>query len=300
MKFLRSIIVDDETQSADGTVSHDLVVNPLSHLIYTIKALNVTDEASIANLLALVTNIEVIHRGTSIFQASAADTLALNFALFGSAPLALNLIATDNATRAVSLIVPFGRRCYDPAEAFPESRAGELSIQSTVDIATAEADGLILQIEAVELLDARPSKYLKTTTLTKTPAATGACDLDIPIAHTLAGILLYSTTVPATTAWTTTIDKVKLLGDNTELLFTESNWESLHGDLLLRCGHEGSYTAASGDDAVAHYALMDFSPDCRDDYLVNTRNFSTLKLRVTAGDTNALRALPLELVSAGK
>lgn len=300
MRFLRSIIVDDETPAADGTHTYDLVVNPLSHLIFTIKALNVTDEASIANLLSLVTNIEVIHRGTSIYQASAADTLALNFALFGSAPLALNLIATDNATRAVSLIIPFGRKTYNPNEAFPESRAGELTLQATVDVATSEADGLILQVEAVELLDARPGRYLKTTTLTKTPAATGAVDLDIPIAHTLAGILLFSTTVPATTAWTTTVDKVKLLADNTERLFSQSNWESLHGDLLLRCGHEGSYTAASGDDAVAHYALMDFSPEARDDFLLDTRNLSSLKLRVTAGDTNALRALPLELVTTTK
>lgn len=298
MKFLRSIIIDDETVSADGTVTEDLVVNPLSHLIFTIKALNVTDEASIANLLALVTNIEILHRGTSIFSASAADAFALDMALLGHLPMALNLIATDNATRAVSLIIPFGRQPFNPAECFPESRAGELTIQATCDIATAEADGLILQVEAVELLGAAPSKYLKVTTLTKTPAATGACDVDIPVANTLAGILLYSTTVPATTAWTTTIDKVKLLGDNTELLFSEANWESLHGDLNLRCGHEPGHTAASGDDHVAHYAFMDFTPFGRDDYLINTQPLSSLKLRVTAGDTNALRALPLELVSA--
>lgn len=300
MRFIRSVQVQDVTPSDDGTVTYDLPVNPCSHLIFTIKALNVTDEATIAQLLDLVTNVEVLHRGSSITQMSAADLYALDFALLGKAPVALNMIATDNATRALSLIIPFGRQAFNPAECFPESKAGELQLQATVDIATSDADGLILQVESVELIGARPTRYLKATTLTKTPAATGSTDLDLPIAHTLAGVLLYSTTVPATTAWTTTIDKVKLLADNSEVLFSEANWECLHGDLIFRCGDEPGHTTARGDDSIAHYALMDFSPRNIDDFLLDTRPFSSLKLKITAGDTNALRAIPLELVTPGR
>lgn len=297
-KFLRSVVVSDVTPAADGTHTYDLVVNPLSHLIFTIKALNVTNEATIAELLAMVSDIEVIHRGTSIFQASAADTYALDFILFGKAPLALNQVADDDGTRALSLIVPMGRDCYNPNECFPESRAGELQLQATVDIANAGADGLILQVEAVELLGAHPARYLKVTTLTHTPAATGASDVDIPISHVLAGLQLWGTTIPATTAWTTTINKVKLLADNTELMYSEANWICLHGDLLLRPGHEPGHIVAAGGDSIANYAFMDFSHGGRDHYLLDTKPFSTLKLRVTAGDTNPLRVLPYELVSA--
>jgi hypothetical protein len=297
MRFLRSVIVQDVTPAADGTLSYDLPVNPVSHLIFTIKCLNVTDEATIAQILALVTNVEVLHRGTSIVQMSAADLYALNFALLGNAPLALNMIATDNATRALSLIIPLARKLFDPTEGFPDSKAGELQLQATVDIATSDADGLILQVEAVEMLDAHPSRYLKSTTLTKTPAATGDCDLDLPIAHTLAGVILYSTTIPATTAWTTTIDRVKLLADNTERYYSNTNWESLHSDLINRCGDRPGHTTARGDDSIAHYALIDFCPGNRDDYLFDTKPLSALKLRITAGDTNVLRAIPLELVS---
>jgi hypothetical protein len=296
MDFLRTVIVNDVTPPADGTYAYDLPVNPLSHLVLTIKALNVTNEATIAEILAMVSNIEVTHRGTNIIQMSAADLFALDCILFGKVPIGLNLIATDNATRAVTLIVPFGRRIMDPSEAFPSSKAGELQLKLTVDIANAGADGLILQVEAVELLDANPSRYLKATTLTKTPAATGALDVDLPIQNHFAGILLYGTTIPATTAWTTTIDQVKLLADNTERLVSLSNWESLHGDLLTRVGHEPGLILASGDDEIAHYAFLDFTPDNRDDFLLDTEPLSALKLRITAGDTNALRVIPIELV----
>jgi hypothetical protein len=299
MDFLRSVIVQDVTPAADGSYTYDLPVNPVSHIILAIKALNVTDEASEAHLAALVTNIEVLHRGTSIMQFSAADLLAIDHVIFGKSPLLLNQIATDNATRALILIIPFGRSIYNPSECFPESKAGELQLRLTVDIATTEADGLILQVEAIELLGASPSRHLKITTLSKTPSATGACDVDLPIHNVYAGLLLFSTTIPATTAWTTTVNQVKLLADNTEKLYSLSNWISLHGELLNRPGHEPGYIAADGNDHIANYSFMDFAPGNSDEFLLDSRPLSALKLRVTAGDTNVLRVLPFELQLTG-
>ena len=297
-RFLRSVIVQDETPAADGSFTYDLPVNPLSHINLTLKCLNVTNEATIAEILAMISNIEVLHRGTSIFQLSAADLNALDYALLRNVPINGNQVATDNATRYHGLIIPFGRRCYDPNECFPASKSGELKLRLTVDIANAGADGLILQVETVELLDATPARFLKCTTLTKTPAATGACDVPLPISYLYAGILLWGTTVPTGTAWTATIDQVKLLADNTELLYSLANWESLHSDLLLRVGHRPGHIVAATDHGIVNYALMDFSPNNGDDFLLNSAPFSSLTLRVTAGDTNPLRALPIELVPA--
>lgn len=298
MKFLRTVIVQDETIAADGSQVWDLPVNPVSHINLTIKCLNVTDEASIANILALVTNVEVIHRGENIYQLSAADLYAYDQVMLRNLPIALNLAADDNATRAVQLVIPFGRKLWDPTEAFPESKAGELQLRLTMDIATAEADGLIIQAEATELLDANPTRHLKCTTLASTPAATGQHDIDLPIRHQYAGVLIYSTTKPTGTAWTTTVDQVKLLADNTELNYSLTNWESLRGDLIIRPGHEPGHVAASGHDHCAHYAFLDFTPNNEDTFLVDSGAFSSFKIRVTAGDTEAIRVLPVELLSA--
>jgi hypothetical protein len=300
MEFVRSVIINDETPAADGTYTYDLPVNPLSHISLTIKALNVTDEAAWSDLLDMVTSIQVLHRGMSVFSLSAADLFTLDTLLLRGLPLLSNLVATDNATRWFALTIPFGRRLWDPNECFPDSKAGELQLQLTVDIATAEADGLILLCETTELIGARPSRNLKVTTHTKTPAATGVVDIDLPIRNEYAGILLYSTTKPTGTAWTTTIDDVKLLADNVELNYSLSKWEALRGDQIIRSGMHTDYEADASHDHLAHYALLDFSPNNEDTFLVQTKNMSSFKLKVTAGDTNAIRCLPIELQTARK
>ena len=298
MDYLRTVIVDDVTPTPDGTHSYDVVVNPLSHLIFTIKCLNVTDEASIAHICALVPNIELLHRGTTIIQMCAADLYALNIVLFGKAPIALNQVADDNAVRTLSLIVPMGRRTYDPEECYPETKSGELILKATVDIETLEADGLMLQVEAVELLAARPRRHIKAGTLQRQPAATGECDVDLPMQNIYAGLLLYSTTIPTATTWTSTIESVKLLANNTERLFSYSKWESLRGDLIDRPGHEPGHIAASGDDSIAHYAYMDFCPHGDDRFLLDTKPLSDLTLRILGGDSNVVRVIPVELAVA--
>jgi len=295
MQFLRTVIVQDVTPAADGDVTYDLPVNPVSHINLTIKCLNVTNEATVAEIAALIVNVQVLHRGTSIIQMSGPDLLALNHLLLRHAPIVANQIATDNATRSLALIIPFGRTLYNPSECFPESKAGELQLRLTVDIENAGADGLILQIEATELLGASPSRHLKATTLTTTPAATGAHDIDLPIENPYAGIMLWGTTIPATTAWTTTIDQVKLLADNTEIFYSLANWESLHAEIVTRPGHQPGYILADGDDQIAHYSYLDFSPHDKDDFLLNSGPLSSLKLRVTVGNADAIRVIPVEL-----
>lgn len=296
MEFLRSIIIDNATPAADGTYTYDLPVNPVSHLMLVIKALNITNEATPAEILAMISNVHVLHRGTSILQLSATHLNALDRLLFGKTPIGANQVATDDATRFIALPVPFGRRLYNPDECFPESKAGELQLQLTVDIANAGADGLILQLEACELLGATPSRYLKTTTLTHTPAAAGDSDVDLPLGNLYSALMLWGTTIPTGTAWTTTIDKIKLLLDNVEHYVSSENWEALRGELILRPGHEPGWTIAAGDDDIANWAIVDFDPARDDKFLLDTAPLSSAKLRVTAGDTNPLNVFPLELV----
>ena len=295
MEFLKSIVIDNETIAADGIATYDLPVNPVSHLILTICCLNVTDEATIANLCELVTNVHVLHRGTTVLQMSSADLHALNHILLRKTPITGPQIADDNGVRYLSHVIPFGRKLYDPNECFPQSRRGELQIQLDCDIETTEADGLILQLEAVELYGANPSRYLKASTLTLGTPILGFNDLPLPIGNPHSGILLFGTTIPTTTTWTATIEQLELLADNKERYFASTNWESLRGELINRCGHEFGYQVACGDDHIPNYAFLDFDPRQNDQFLFNTAGLNALILRITAGDTEELRAIPLEL-----
>lgn len=297
-RIIRSTLIPDETPAADGTYSYNLPVNPISHIMFIIKCLNVTDEATLANILALVTNLTVANRGQSIINLSAADLYALNTVIFPGVPVFTNLVATDNATRSVGLCIPFGRMLFNPAECFPKSREGELTLSVTVDIATAEADGLILLAETIELPEASPKRYLKATTMARTPTATGQMDVDLPIGNPLAGILLWGTTVPTGTAWTATIDQFRLLVDNVEYDYANAYWEAMHADLVWRGGMPLGSEDAWANDVIPNYALVDLSPNKEDLYLLDTAPLASLKARIEAGDTNPLRVIPIELPPA--
>lgn len=295
-EFLRSIIINEETPAADGTFTYDLPVNPVSHLILGILCLNVTNEATPLEIAQLITNVHVLHRGTTILQMRGEDLMAWNQIQFGRTPILLNQAADDDGVRALMLVIPFGRKLYHAEECFPESKAGELQLQLTVDIANAGADGLILQLESLELLGARPSRYLKQTTLVSTPTAVGTWDVELPIGNDYTGIMLRGTSKPATTSWTATIEDIKLLANNKETYFSSSLWECLRGSLILRPGHEPGHIIASGHDQIAHYAYMDFNPS-RDDYwLLKSANLSALTLRINAGVDDEIRLFPMEMV----
>lgn len=295
-EFLRTVVVQNASITAGDVKTYDLPVNPLSHILLNLQCLNVTDEAALAEILARLTKVEVLLRGASVYSLSGADLFALNMVLFSQNPVLTNQVATDNATRNITLVLPFGRKLMNMAECFPASRKGELQLQITFSSTETACDNVVLQVETVELIGANPTKYLKVTTLSKTPAATGDVDVDLPIANLLAGIMLFGTTVPTGTATTATIDTVKLLKDNRESYFALANWESLHGELLARCGHREEYDGSADNDDIKNYAFMDFAPSGTDEFLYDTKPAANLKLRVSAGDTNALRALPVELV----
>lgn len=297
MKQLRTVLVDDESISASDVKTYDLPINPLSAVVVTLKGLNVTDEATLAEVLARLTKITVSRGGQTVYDLSGADLYALNCVMFGKEPLLTNIVATDNATRTITLILPFGRKMYDPAECHPATTKGEFKLRIEFSATETAIDGLILLVETVELIGATPKRYLKVTTLSDSATAAGEEDLDLPIGNVLAKILLFSTTVPTGTAWTTTIDWIKLLINNTEEHISRTKWEALHGELVRICGYIGDHSAAFGDDKIHKYGVLEFSPHDGDDFLVATKGASSVKLRLYAGDTNEYRALPIELVS---
>lgn len=287
----------DETITASQVWTKDLPVNPLGHIWVTLKGLNVTDETTVAEMLARLSKITVSIAGQSIYSLSGADLFAWNCIHQGRAPILANRVADDNATRYLTMLIPFGRRLFDGSECHPATRKGEFQLRIEFSASEAAMDGLILSVGTVELLDASPTRCLKVTTLNIAAPVVGDNDLELPIGNPLAGALLWGTTVVTTTAWTNTIESLKVMVDNVEDQYAKANWEDLHGDLLARCGYLGDYAAASGDDAIVKYAYLEFSPGWSDDWLIETAGRSSVKLRIVGGDTNPIRVLPVELMS---
>jgi hypothetical protein len=296
-RFIHSNVISDVTPAADGIYTYPLPTGALSHLILVIKALNAAAaEATVPNLLALITRIEVLHRGSAIFSASADDAALLSALVTGAFPVSENNVATDNAIRTLPLTIPFSRRMLNPLEGLPARPSGTYTLQLTVDIATAAADGLILQCGAVEMPDAAPTNFLKQTTANYTPAATGEGTLSLGRTSKLAGLLMWATTVPTAIAWTATIDQMSLLANNMESYFSGVYWEQLHAALLARLS--ASLELVATDTFVNNYGLADLSPNHEDDYLLDTTTLSDLRVRILAGAANATRIIPIEVAPA--
>lgn len=299
MRFIHSAIAKDEAIAASTVTTYELPVNPISHLIFTIKGLQVTDQATRQDLLDRISKIEVLYQGAAVVSLDAQRLYALNMLLLHDQPFWANQIATDNATRWLSLIIPFGRKTFLPDECFHATHRGELLLQITTDADETEIDGLIFQIEAVELPEARPTHHLKYTTLLKTPTAVGEHDVDLPINNDYVSILLWGTTKPTGIVWTSSIDWVKLLANNEEYDYSISYWESLRGDMINRIGHRQAYDLVIDNDVIAHHAYMDFDPREDKNFLLETRGLSDLTLRINADVADAIRVLPVELPVIG-
>ena len=193
MRFNYSSIVLDRT-SATEVLPIDLPIRPISHLIVTMDGQNMTDENTLAELLTFINTITVSHLGRTIYNLESEDAYAQNCYLYGNRPVLTGKIGTDNLNRSLSLIIPFGRKLFDEQECYPATKKGELTLNLDLTVLGTTWDEGILNVNVVELPDATPSKYLKTTLKTITaPGATGENDVGLPIGNEIVAIALRMT-----------------------------------------------------------------------------------------------------------
>lgn len=295
-KYIKSTIVHEASITAGDVRTDDLPVNPLSHLLITVRGLNVTNEATIAELLARLTSIRVLKRGTAVWDISGTDLFAYNIALLGKAPFVSNQVATDDAVRDITLVLPFGRTLYNPNEAMGSNLRGELQLETTFSATETAVDNLEYIVTAVEMPEANPARHVKVTSASQTPVDGVDNDIPLAIGNPMFALFLFSTTVPTATAETASIENARLLLNNAEVNLGTTLWESLHGELLNRVGHVQPYDASADDNELANYGLVDFSPAGNDEFLLETQGASSLVFRYEGGDTETVRVMIGELV----
>ena len=318
-RFLRTVIHQDVAVAAGGTpIEANLGVNPISFLLVTIRfqTLAALTIPTLADLLAVFTSIDVRFKGTSIVSLSAADAFRMAAALWGRWPTTSRLNDAINSSGTITIPIPFSRVPYWAVEAFPASRSGDLVLSLSIAAAFTNIAAPTLQVEQIELLDAVPEQFLKYTTFTKTPTATGEHDTDLPLGNPIVGTLLFGTTVPTGIVFTASIGTAKLLVDNVENYYSLANWESLHNDFLIRATPEWDLSTELHRLAVAvgyaasdisqgpasvvrvhdNYAYLDFDPLRDNTFLLETEGRGRVHLRINADVADAIRIVPVELI----
>lgn len=307
-------ILSEYTPSADETKEVEMGTRPKAGLAIRLSCLNASVKATYAQILGALEDLRIELFGSSIIQLSGSDLAALNSFLLGRGMIQENVVDTDNATRSLVLYVPFGTTFMDSTRGLWETAPDEAKLQLQVDIADTGYDGLILNVMALEIPGAAFSECLRYKTLTHTPTATGQSDADLPRTHPTIAYMIYSTTVHTGTAWTTSADALELLEDRNPEKFLSNHWETWHGLADIWAKDFGAYnekihventgatyaqnadTAAeqAADNFLENYIWLPFCPDGDLDSPYDPTGFTDLKMRFTAGDTNAIRIVPVE------
>ena len=318
--FTHSVVVPNESVTAGTSPSWDLPVSPLSHCLATVKfAQNVADtQLAFANIAAMISKLEVLYKGAGVFSTNGLDMLAVGMLVCDFESWGINAVGDDNELRSFTFLVPFGRQLYSPVECYPSTARGELIMQITWAASFTEIDGVSLQMEAVELPDAHPERYLKVTSSSVTPTKTGDFDVELPIGNQISDIVLWGTTIPAAAVATTTIQEVEIRKNNSEFMYSRTYFETLHnmmGRMRAAPGYWGNHVHQLDGAAYAQYMdtgavkpsnhilsnhlLVPF--DVRRDgvHILRTDDASDLNIRINAGDMNPVRVVPCEVAAVG-
>ncbi len=318
--FLRTVLVQNRDETADRTFQEDLPVNPLSHILITVRALTngVDVDANLADILAMVPDLGVMFRGQDIIRGSLQDLAVLNAIVSGFPPYGYMQQDGDNEVLSVTVPISFSRVPYWLNEAFPATRRGDLVLEMTVDAAVGQVDGLNLQIETVELLDEQPERHLKYTSNSHTFTGTGQESVRLPIGNPLLGVLLFGTTIPSGTARTATWEQFRIKVDNVEAFYARTNWDTVHGEIARRLmgpdkflaehvhRYDGAAAAfantlsqARGANVIESYGYLDFDPLKDGSFILETAGRADVVIQRDAGTADAGRFIPVELVSVG-
>lgn len=316
-KFIHSVLSQDATVIPTEVVTLDLPVNPLSHILLTLRfAQNLADlSLTFANIAAMIDRIEVLFKGSAVYSMSGIDTLATSLFINNFESWGVNAAGDDDDLRSFTFLIPLTRSLYDPNECFQRSTRGELQLQITYASIFTQIDAASQQIETIELPDASPSRFLKQTTLSVTPTATGQLDINLPIGNPISDLVLFGATIPVGSTATTTINSARILVDNIQEFYALTNFETLHnsaGRLRAAPGYWAAHDhrllgAIFGqfDDTSAvipenhilsNHLHMGFDVTHDGLYILETAGKSDVIIRIDTGDTGAVRVIPAEVV----
>lgn len=296
MKFRRSNILRDHTMATEH-IEEDLPIEPLSHVIFTMDFFNETDEATLIEALGFINKVTVAKLGVPIISLESEELYAQNCYLFGRRPVFSGKLGTDNLNRTLTLMIPMGRRMYDPAECFPATKKGELTLDIDTTLPATTIDNATCNIEVVNLPDASPRRYLKSTRMTITaPGATGDHDTRLPMGNDIVAICLRLTTWLTAATHTMGVDMVHLIVNDSEAIYQAATMHSLIGDLINLYDTQHGAIAAQGLIQPPQCIFLDFDPAKNDEYLLQTSGLTSLKLRLEMGVDEATYLSLYELV----
>lgn len=300
MEFRQVSILEDHT-SATEVIDEKLGTAPLSHLVFSISGFNVSDEATLPEILAFLNSITVSDGGKTVVKMQSEDLAGVHAYVTGKRPILTNRITTDNAVRTLGLIVPFGRKLFDQDECYPGSPDDELHLYADMTALATSIDNGIVNVAAVRLVGASPTHWMRTRMFTvASPGATGENEFNLPLGSEIAAIQIRQTTIPTTNAHTTGVEDARVVVDEVEYGFVSARHEVRLATNGLHVDGMNGTIATQGAELPAAVSWLDFDPDKSGNYLLDLTGAKTAKLVLDMGVNEATYVTILERVPAGR
>jgi hypothetical protein len=297
MEFIRSNLIRDRA-SATEVIERDLPTGPLSHLILAFSSQQVADEVTLAELLAFINSIEVTRSGVTIVNLQSEDLFAENCYLYGTAPHLSHAVTTATHARTLGLIIPFGRRIFDPDECYPATKKGDLTARISTTVAAGSTIVGIFSLEAVELVGATPSHYMKSVMSTiVAPGAVGDNNVYLPMGNEIIAIQLRETTFPGAASHVYGVEDARVLVDNKEYGYVAARAQCLIADRALRCDSVNSTMLLQQEVLPTCTVWLDYDPQKDGKWLLDTAGKSEVKIRLNMGVNEATYMTLMERVA---
>lgn len=325
MAILRQVLVPRTAEGAAAVRTRFIPPMPLSHLVFTVigdMAASFDPQTRDTLLIDTINRLTVFVEGDAVVSVRPQELMMLNHHQWMHQSQSFNQESTNATHRtAASLLIPFGRKMYWPEECLPAFAPGQVELQYDLPAVPAAMATRTIQVDAVYLPDAQPTRWVRYRDIVRATNVVGFVnDLSLPVAHQLVAILLRGNTPANASASLGTIEQIRILGDDRDVVVQQSDWYSLWADSPFRAGtrwidpHDhventaGAYTQnaetryeqfdSTATDIVSPlFAFLDLDPNHDGAHLLDTTQFNTLTLRVDAGQTDEIRIVPINLVT---
>ena len=291
--FLHETITQERTLNAAENGPFDLAVNPISFLLLHVRAEATVNPADFAQLLGHIQSVQVTFKGTQIMNVSGVDLARLVHQIWGKSIPIENFSTVSPGLVSFTLPIPFSRKPYWSKEAFPATRRGELTYTVTRTQALTNIANPVFSLEAVQMLEAEPTQFLKMVTLSRAIVA-GDSDFEMPIGNPFVGLQVFSPTAMGNAPISETIRRMRLLLDNVEFDYADTAFDVARTIGWLRGADFTNYVGVPS--LLRNYAYLDFDPLMDDSMMVETEGRASVKLRFQPDVGGTVRVIPVELV----
>jgi hypothetical protein len=314
--FLKTLVVQDLVPAADGIISYELTDQPLAAIWLTVKGTLYAIDQCIDDILASITSLDVWMGSFNVMHyTTALKALMMNCKLKQQWPYMVASSQTVADVVGVTFPLMFGAPYLNPNMCLPSSLSNRKRIDIGVDIANTHLATLQLDISQVIMPGATPAGAIKQEEILVPGTITGERDIWMQHNWDMLKLLLYSTTVPITTAYTCTIHRATLEIDDYPWGYNAVPWEHLHAELMDELEGPGNMedhqhlaagaTAATGmaygiDHWSRNFGEMDFFFEKDLKWRAPTAGASSVKLKVVTGDTQNFYLVPAYYVPASK